>query len=80
MEERYFELHPEEKESGFNNVLPDDKYLSSDHERESDTIRNILEENDDIYDAINYMPTFADMKDDPSRKKFLKEFQDELRK
>lgn len=31
------------------NVLPSDKFLSSEHERESDSIRNIIEENDEIY-------------------------------
>jgi len=59
-------------------VLPEENYLSSEHERESDSVRNILEENDQIYDEINYMERYQDMKDDPGRKEFLKEFQDEL--
>lgn len=59
-------------------MLGDENYLSSGHERESDSIRNILEQNDNIYDEINYMEPFHKIKDDPERKKFLKEFQEEL--
>jgi len=74
MEEKYFQLHPEERNPKYNNVLGDERYLSSEHERESDAIRNILEENDDIYDGINYMPSYQEIKDDPEKKKFLKDF------
>ena len=55
-------------------VLGDEPYLSSEHERESDSVRNILEENDDIYDEINYMEPHSMIKDDPKRKRFLFEF------
>ena len=53
------------------NVLGDENYLSSDHARESDSIRNILEEDDNIYDEINYMESAENIKKDPSRIKFL---------
>ena len=62
------------------NVLGDENYLSSDHARESDSIRNILEEDDNIYDEINYMESNENIKKDPSRKQFLQEFQDLLDK
>ena len=39
-------------------MLGSEKYLSSEHERDSDSVRNILEENDDIYDEINYMEPY----------------------
>lgn len=52
--------------------------MSSEHERESDSVRNILEENDDIYDEINYMEPYESIKDDPKRLKFLREFQEVL--
>jgi len=42
--------------------------LSSEHEAENDSIRGILEMNDDVYDEINYMEPFHEIKDDPSRK------------
>ena len=60
------------------NVLPDEKYLSSEHERESDSIRNIIEENDEIYEDINYMETYDELKNNQDRKDFLQEFQDEM--
>jgi hypothetical protein len=59
-------------------ILASDKYLSSEHERESDSIRNIIEENDEIYQDLNYMESFADIASDPKKKEFLKNFQDEL--
>ena len=62
------------------NVLGDENYLSSDHARESDSIRNILEEDDNIYDEINYMESAENIKKDPSRTQFLQEFQDMLDK
>lgn len=65
-------------DSNMFDVLGDEKYLSSEHERESDSIRYILEENDDIYDEINYMEPFDKIKNDPSRLSFLKDFQDEI--
>ena len=61
-----------------NNVLADENYLSSEHEKDDDSIRNIIEENDEIYEEINYMDTYEEMKDDPERKAFLQEFQEEL--
>lgn len=47
--------------------MVDDKYLSSEHERDSDSVRNILEDNDEIYEEINYMETYNEMKDNPQR-------------
>lgn len=61
-------------------VMPSEKFLSSEHERESDSIRNIIEENDEIYQEINYMETFDEIKDDPKRKEFLRDFQEELQR
>ena len=52
----------------YNDVLADEKYLSSDHEKESDPIRKILEENDEIYEELNYMEPHHKMVNDPSRK------------
>ena len=57
-------------------MLGDEKYLSSDHERDSDSLRDILEKNDDVYDEINYMEPFHEIKNDPSRLAFLKDFQE----
>lgn len=54
-----------------NNVLQEENYLSSEHEKDDDSIRNIIEENDEIYEEINYMDTYEEMKDDPERKAFL---------
>lgn len=59
-------------------MLPSEKYLSSEHEKESDSIRNIIEENDEIYQDLNYMENFEDIATDPKKIEFLKQFQEEL--
>jgi len=56
----------------------EENYLSSEHDKDDDSIRNIIEENDELYDEINYMDTYEEMKNDPERKAFLLEFQEEL--
>ena len=60
------------------NILKEENYLSSEHEKDDDSIRNIIEENDELYDEINYMDTYDEMKIDPERSAFLQEFQEEL--
>ena len=60
------------------NILKEENYLSSEHEKDDDSIRNIIEENDELYDEINYMDTYDEMKLDPERSAFLQEFQEEL--
>ena len=40
----------------------EENYLSSEHDKDDDSIRNIIEENDELYDEINYMDTYDEMK------------------
>lgn len=54
--------------------------MSSEHESEEDIIRNALEENDDIYEEINYIEPYWKIKQDPARLQFLKDFQDDINK
>ena len=61
-------------------VLQEENYLSSEHECEDDLIRNIVEENDDIYEEINYIEPYWKIKNDPGRLQFLQDFQDDLDK
>ena len=42
-------------------ILREENYLSSEHEKDDDSIRNIIEENDELYDEINYMDTYEEM-------------------
>ena len=54
--------------------------MSSEHESEEDIIRNALEENDDIYEEINYIEPYWKIKQDPARLQFLKDFQEDINK
>lgn len=49
-------------------MLGERKYLSSEHEQENDSVRVILEENDEIYEGINYMETHTEIKENPATK------------
>jgi hypothetical protein len=62
----------------FNDCLPSEKYLSSEHERSNDSIINIIEENDEVYQDLNYMESYDDLKNDVKRQEFLHDFQEEL--
>ena len=69
--ERKEKEKPKINKAAENYVLADENYLSSEHEKDDDSIRNIIEENDDLYEEINYMDTYEEMKDNPDRKAFL---------
>ena len=45
----------------FVNVLPSPNYLSSQHEDEDDPVRNALEDNDCLYEEINYMQPYPNI-------------------
>lgn len=48
-------------------VLQEPNYLSTEHESEEDIVRNTLEENDDVYNNINYMLPHYKLRSDPAR-------------
>jgi hypothetical protein len=55
-------------------IFTDERYLSSEHEDENDSIRNIIEENDDIYQEMNELPPVSEIATNPEKIKFIKDF------